>query len=484
MAGGARSPLVTAAGESSESDDDGWDIGVVSKASPQKQHLDETLHIDEKEKALKKALMDGNLSVIEELLDLGVNVESTFKFGWTPLMYAASVANVELMHILLRRGADASFDKDQYTVLMAACTAHASEDQILKSVELLLSRNANPNAACRKKMIPLMYAAREGHPKIVALLVAHGSEINVQDESGYTALTWAARQGHKKVVFKLLELGADKSIQTKDGQTPGEIAKNNKHSELFSLLSLTANPFQGKFQDLTKEESIRRLLKSVPDAVRKNKNSSYAAFGDLEVFLHGLELEHITEVLKERGIALRQLLTMGKDDFKQIGIMNTRDQQKILDAAKELQVEEVKLGELSGVINLEFSGDEFLSFLMKLNRQCIHLTTAVQGAVNQFPTNAQKLVLEWSPPESLAKICEDLISSAEDLNGEANKLKTLMQKLHTGQSDDPCRIQPLVEKGRWKMTFLKTAALTLVGSGCFFFIGMLTLRKSRVGIML
>lgn len=41
----------------------------------------------------------------------GVSVDSTFKFGWTPLMYAASVSNVELMQILLNRGSNASFDK-------------------------------------------------------------------------------------------------------------------------------------------------------------------------------------------------------------------------------------------------------------------------------------------------------------------------------------------------------------------------------------
>lgn len=42
-----------------------------------------------------------------------------------------------------------NFCLDQYTVLMAACTARAEEEQILKCVELLLSRNANPNAVCR-----------------------------------------------------------------------------------------------------------------------------------------------------------------------------------------------------------------------------------------------------------------------------------------------------------------------------------------------
>ncbi|XP_007422985.2 ankyrin repeat, SAM and basic leucine zipper domain-containing protein 1 [Python bivittatus] len=474
MAGGTGFRMVPPGDETSESDDDGWDIGFVSQA----QCLDETLHTQDRNEVLKKALTAGNLSVIEELLNTGTNVESTLKFGWTPLMYAASVANVELMHLLLGRGANASFEKDHYTVLMAACTAYGSEEQILKSVELLLSRNANPNAACKKKMTPLMYAAREGHPQVVALLVARGSQVNAQDESGYTALAWAARQGHKKVVFKLLELGADKSIQTKDGQTPGEIAKNNRHSELFSLLSLTANPFQRKFQNLAKEGPIHRLMNTVPDALTSHKSSSYAAFSDLEVFLHGLGLEHITELLKEREIPLRQLMTMGKEDFIQIGIRNIRDQQKILDAVKELQIEEVKLEDLPAVTNLEFSGDEFLSFLVKLNRQCIQLKTAVQSVVSQFPTDAHKLVFEWSPPHSLAKVCENLISSAEDLSGEAVKLKKVVNKLQDGQNDDPCRIQALVEDGRWKKTFLKIAVVTVVGSGCIFFIFKLTLRNN------
>ncbi|ETE62930.1 Ankyrin repeat, SAM and basic leucine zipper domain-containing protein 1, partial [Ophiophagus hannah] len=193
-------------------------------------------------------------------------------------------------------------------------------------------------------------------------------------------------------------------------------------AQLFSLLSLTASPFQRKFQNLSKEEPIHRFITAVPEALKSHKSS------DMEVFLHGLELEHITELLKEREIPLRQLLTMGKEDLIQIGIDNTRDQQKILDAVKELHVEEVKLEELSAVTNLEFSGDEFLSFLMKLKRQCIQLKTSVQNVISQFPTDAHKLVLEWSPPHSLAKVCEDLILSAEDLTAEAVKLKMRLNK--------------------------------------------------------
>ncbi|XP_070611576.1 ankyrin repeat, SAM and basic leucine zipper domain-containing protein 1 [Erythrolamprus reginae] len=474
MANGTNFRVIPGGEESSESDDDDWDIGFKSQA----QCLDEMLNIEDKNEVFKKALTAGNLSVVEELLNTGINVESSLKFGWTPLMYAASIANVELMYLLLSRGANASFEKDDYSVLMAACTASGSEEHILKSVELLLSRNADPKVACKKKMTPLMYAAREGHLQVVALLVVHGSEVNAQDKGGYTALTWAACQGHKKVVFKLLELGADKSIQTKDGQTSGEIAKKNKHLELFSLLSLTASPFQRKFQNLNNDESSHRFITAVPDALKSHKSSSYAAFSDMEIFLHGLELEHITEILKEREIPLRQLLTMGKEDLIQIGINNTRDHQKMLNAVKELHKEEIKLEELSAVTNLEFSADEFLSFLMKLKRQCIQLKTSVQNVIHQFPTDAQKLVLEWSPPHSLATVCEDLILSAEDLTAEAVKLKMLMNKFQDGQNDEPCRIQPLVEYGRWKTTFFKIAVLTVVGSGCVFFIFKLSLKKN------
>lgn len=41
----------------------------------------------------------------------------------------------------------------------------------------------------RRLMTPVMYAARNGHPHVVALLVAHGAEVNAQDENGYTVRT-------------------------------------------------------------------------------------------------------------------------------------------------------------------------------------------------------------------------------------------------------------------------------------------------------
>ncbi|NWR71536.1 ASZ1 protein, partial [Centropus unirufus] len=353
----------------------------------------------------------------------GVSLECGFQFGWTPLMYAASIADCAVVRLLLDRGANANSEIGKYTVLMAACTAISSEENILKTVELLLSRNADPNFACRRQMTPLMYAAKKGYPKVVALLVANGSHINAQDENGYSALVWAAQCGHKSVIFKLLELGADKNLQTKDEKTAAELAKLNKHSEIYSLLSLAANHLQGRYHELIKQEAIYSLATACPD----QGVGSYSAFDDMEVFLHGVGLEHIIGLLKDKDITLRQLLFMKKDELTEIGITSSRDQQKLLDATNELQVDERRIGDLPKVMKLELSGDEVLTFLQELNKECNKLTVAVQTTNKHFLENSHKVVmLQWAPTESFIKVCKDLVCGVEKLGEEVGKLKDLV----------------------------------------------------------
>ncbi|KFP22566.1 Ankyrin repeat, SAM and basic leucine zipper domain-containing protein 1, partial [Egretta garzetta] len=404
----------------------------------------------------------------------GINIECGFQFGWTPLMCAASVADFAVVRLLLDRGANVCFEIDKYTVLMAACTAHASEENILKTVELLLSRNADPNLTCRRQMTPLMYAARKGYPQVVAILVAHGSHINAQDENGYSALMWAAQHGHKSVIFKLLELGADKNLQTKDEKTAAELAKVNKHSEIYSLLSLAANDLQGRYHETMKQEAIYKFLTAVSD----HTVGSGSAFDDMEVFLHGLGLEHVIGLLKERDIALRELLIMQKDELIQIGITNPGDQQKLLDAINELQVEEIRIGDLPEVMKLELSGDEFLRFLQKLNKECSKLTIPVQTMNKHFLKNSHKVVLQWAPTESFIEVCKDLVCSVEKLGEEVTRLKDLMEKVCHEQKNDPSQVKFPEKALILEKRLVKMGAVTLLGFGFFFFITKLVVKKT------
>ncbi|XP_046763122.1 ankyrin repeat, SAM and basic leucine zipper domain-containing protein 1 isoform X5 [Gallus gallus] len=338
MCAAAWSSRVTAGGdEDYESDDeDCWDIGVACRGP---QQLDQVSPADKKD-AFQKALTSGDVSLIEELLNSGIDIEANIQFGWTPLMHAASVADYAVVRLLLDRGANACFEIDKYTVLMAACAAHASEKKILKTVELLLSRNVDPNLTCRKQMTPLMYAARKGYSHVVSLLVAHGSHVNAQDENGYSALIWAAHHGHKNVVLMLLELGADKNLQTKDKKTAAEIAKINEHSEIYSLLSLAVNHLQGKYCGTTKQETVYKFLTAASD----HSVSSCSTLDAMEVFLHGIGLEHIIGLLKDKDVYLWQLLTMEKEEMIQM-VLQWAPTERYVEVCKDLICNVEKLGE-------------------------------------------------------------------------------------------------------------------------------------------
>ncbi|XP_014344246.1 ankyrin repeat, SAM and basic leucine zipper domain-containing protein 1 [Latimeria chalumnae] len=421
---------VFAAGEESGDSDDGWDISAERKP-PKTQQLRKLL-VENKDDALKKALTSGDVHAVKELINAGINVESRFQFGWTPLMYAANVAHLELIQILLDRGANASFAKDQYTVLMAACTARAPEEKVVKCVELLLSRNANPNVANSQQMTPLMFAARDGRTQVVILFVAHGAEVNAQDLKGYTALTWAAHNGHKSTVLKLAELGADASLKTKDGKTPADIANKKKHSELSALLALTSNPMLRKSHNISKEETICKYLKTAPDPVKDFGASLFGPLNDLELFLHGLELEHLTKLLKDNEVSVRYLLTMEKEDLEKVGITDPADQKKILDAIQDLHVEEVKFGKLPQLVNFDCS-DELLNFLTRLKKQCNGLAATVQNIADKMPTNSHEIVLEWDSSQNCNSVCDDLICAIKDLDKEVVRLRSLLQKQNQAQ---------------------------------------------------
>uniref|UniRef100_A0A8C5MDR3 Ankyrin repeat, SAM and basic leucine zipper domain containing 1 n=1 Tax=Leptobrachium leishanense TaxID=445787 RepID=A0A8C5MDR3_9ANUR len=411
-------------GESSDSDD-GWDMGGYKDVI---QKLEKVTITDSNENTLKKALTDGNVEQVKELLDSGLSVESCFRFGWTPLMYAASVANLEMVRLLLDRGANASFDRDHFTVLMSACTARAPEEKIIKCVELLLSRNADPNVACRKQMTSVMFAAKEGHCQVVALLAAHGATINAQDENGYTALTWAAHDGHKSMVLKLLDLGADKNLATKSGNAPVDIAKIYNHLEIFSILSLSANINHGK-ENLSKEAAIYRYLKTQSETTANNTNG-YLACSDLDLFLHGMDLGHLSEIFTENDISLRQLLTLEEEELKKAGVVDPSDCQKIIAAAQEVQVEETKFEESPTNLSVENSSDELLAFILKLNRQCSFLAQTVESVHSQIPFNPQKIVLEWDSTQNMTAVCRDLVSSVADLDKEVRRLQTRLHQVY------------------------------------------------------
>jgi len=110
--------------------------------------------------------------------------------GATPFVRASQSGDVELMKLLLARGADPKIATDHGdTALTAAAgigwvegvTYEHSAKENVDAVKLLLDLGLDPNAANHDGRTPLMGAALKGRSEVVQILVDHGARLDTRD---------------------------------------------------------------------------------------------------------------------------------------------------------------------------------------------------------------------------------------------------------------------------------------------------------------
>ena len=136
--------------------------------------------------------------------------------GATAFLFAAKVADVEVMRLLLDHGADPTMNTDDnITPLMAAAgiawasnQERASEAQVLEAVTLLVEEL--------------------------------GADVNVVSDLGETAMHAAAYRGANSVVQYLFDKGATLDVVAKDGRTPLRVADGVEYGNSFAAQPHTA----------------------------------------------------------------------------------------------------------------------------------------------------------------------------------------------------------------------------------------------------
>jgi ankyrin repeat protein len=146
---------------------------------------------------------------VREMVKNGANVNLPSKTGLsgrgilnrpgaTPFLAAASTADVPLLELLVKLGADPLLPNAQKTTPLMAATgvgvgapeeAAGTEPEVLESVKLMLKWGADVNAVDNNGETAMHGAAYRNHPKVVQLLAERGAKIEVWNKANKTGLT-------------------------------------------------------------------------------------------------------------------------------------------------------------------------------------------------------------------------------------------------------------------------------------------------------
>lgn len=111
-------------------------------------------------------------SWVDYFISKGATINWRDKYGFSPLMLACGVGNINILNLLLKSGAD-------------------------------LESQTN------KQETALLLASKAGKYDVVKWLLDHGADINAEDKKGKSALDWAKANGHQKIVDLLqVKLGS------------------------------------------------------------------------------------------------------------------------------------------------------------------------------------------------------------------------------------------------------------------------------------
>jgi ankyrin repeat protein len=118
------------------------------------------------------ALGTGNVKVVKKYLDDGLSVNEQF-FAWSALHIAANKGQLEVVKLLVERGADLNY---RHPITKMTPLAMAALDGYTDIVNYLLSKGADPNVKMRGNVSVLRAVRDSGNDQMVQLLESKGAK--------------------------------------------------------------------------------------------------------------------------------------------------------------------------------------------------------------------------------------------------------------------------------------------------------------------
>ena len=161
------------------------------------------------------------LEIQDFLADEWTNISEVDKWGWTPIHRAIDTQNIELVKLVINKsnGADLNFTNlDRQTPLTYAITLGNSD-----IIELILKNGADPNLKDQLGCTPVCKAIQLGKLEVVKILKHYRADLDRSDKE-YTPIMSAILENQLDILNYLIANGANVNLTDDDGYSALKIA--------------------------------------------------------------------------------------------------------------------------------------------------------------------------------------------------------------------------------------------------------------------
>jgi ankyrin repeat protein len=152
---------------------------------------DDERRFDPRETFLIKACDERKKAVVDFLLNSGVAVDRTDRYGWTALMAAAHAGDEDIFELLLKHNADVTKKNQCGGTVFHIVAMHSRKNMLDQLLLLMADEHCSSASSSPRKTASLMWT------------------VDIEDDWGHTPLWYAAGNGHMDYVDDLLIHGAN-----------------------------------------------------------------------------------------------------------------------------------------------------------------------------------------------------------------------------------------------------------------------------------
>ena len=166
--------------------------------------------------ALSAGAISGSIDVVKFLWSKGIKLDTVNNNGDTSLYIAAQGGHLDVVKFLWSKKANL----DTKNINGASLLFPSIEKGNLSIVKFFVSKGVRLDFVNQNGCTPLLMAAQSGSLEIVKLINTNSDQLNIADNTGVTPLLMASQKGYDNIVKYLINKGTEINISNIDGATP------------------------------------------------------------------------------------------------------------------------------------------------------------------------------------------------------------------------------------------------------------------------